>query len=164
MKYYDYEITKDGKVFNKYGKELKGEVTKEGYKRITLAINKESKRFLLHRLIATLFIPNDSNNPVVNHKDGDKLNNSVENLEWITYKENTCHALDSKLKIPKSTKNCGQGNATKVLQLDLETGEVIAEYDSMKQAAFRVGGSFQLISAVVNGKRKSHKGFGWVKK
>ena len=52
MKYYNYEITQEGRVFNRFGKELEGEITKEGYKRITLYLNKKRKRFLLHRLVA----------------------------------------------------------------------------------------------------------------
>ena len=164
MKYYNYEITQQGKVFNRFGKELEGETTKEGYKRITLYLNKERKRFLLHRLIAELFIDNPNNYPVVNHINGNKLDNRIENLEWITYKENTKHALENNLKIPKSTKGCGQGKYTPVLQIDPETGQIITEYPSMKQAAEQTGGSFQLISAVVNGKRKTHNGFKWMKK
>ena len=164
MKYYNYEITQQGKVFNRFGKELEGEITKEGYKRITLYLNKERKRFLLHRLIAELFIDNPNNYPIVNHINGNKLDNRIENLEWITYKENTKHALENNLKIPKSTKNYGQGKYTPVLQIDPRTNQVLAEYPSMKQAAEQTGGSFQLISAVVNGKRKTHNGFKWMKK
>ena len=51
-----------------------------------------------------------------------------------------------------------------MLQIDPKTEQVIAEYPSMKQAAEQTGGSFQLISAVVNGKRKTHNGFKWMKK
>lgn len=160
--FFGYTITSEGRVFNRFGKELKGEITKDGYRRITLSIEKKSKRFLLHRLVAELFIPNPSE--VVNHKNGNKLDNRVENIEWMTYKENTRHALDTGLKTPKSTKGCGQGRSTAVLQLDPKTGEVLNEFPSMKQAAEAIDGSFQLISAVVNGKRGTHKGFKWVKK
>lgn len=160
--FFGYTITSEGKVFNRFGRELLGEITSEGYRRITLSINKKSVRYSLHRLIAELFIPNPSE--VVNHKNGNKLDNRVENLEWTTYKNNTKHALETGLKVPKSTAGYGQGKSTAVLQIDLKTNEIINEFPSMKQAAEAVGGNFQLISAVVGGKRGSHKGFKWVKK
>jgi hypothetical protein len=56
----------------------------------TVYVDKSNK--LLHRLIAETFIPNPDNLPCVNHKDGNKLNNSVDNLEWVTYSENNIHA------------------------------------------------------------------------
>lgn len=160
--YFGYTITSEGKVFNKFGRELKGEITSNGYHRITLSLNGKSTRFLTHRLVATLFLPNPKE--VVNHIDGDKLNNSINNLEWTTQKENIAHAIDSGLKKPVSTKGFGQGKKTIVAKLDLETGEELAYYPSMSEAARENECSFQLISAVIQGKRKSHKGFGWKKK
>lgn len=160
--YFGYTVTSQGKVFNKRGRELAGEITQNGYHRVTLSIDGKSKRFLTHRLVAELFIPNPKE--VVNHKDGDKLNNSVDNLEWTTQKENIKHALETGLKKPVSTKGYGQGRKTLVAKVDLETGEELEYYSSMSEAARENGGSFQLISAVIQGKRKSHKGFNWKKK
>lgn len=160
--YFGYTVTREGKIFNKYKKELKGEITSNGYHRVTLSLNGKSERFLTHRLVANLFLPNPKE--VVNHKNGDKLDNSVDNLEWTTQKENIAHALESGLKIPVSTKGFGQGRKTLVAQIDLKTGKEIAYFSSMSEAAREVDGSFQLISAVIQGKRKSHKGFGWKKK
>ena len=65
----------------------------EGYIRLGLYEKKIEKKFLVHRLIAQTFIPNPFNKPQVNHIDSNKSNNSVENLEWITNKENREHAL-----------------------------------------------------------------------
>lgn len=61
-----------------------------------VSLNKEGKRneYLLHRLIAIAFIPNPLNLPEVNHKDGNKLNNNIDNLEWCTHKENVIHAFN----------------------------------------------------------------------
>jgi len=71
-----------------------------GYKYVDLYHNGENKKIAVHRLLAIHFIPNPENKEYVNHIDGDKLNNSLENLEWTTPSENNQHAYDTKLKIP----------------------------------------------------------------
>lgn len=64
----------------------------DGYERIRIQINKKAKMLRVHRLAAQAFIPNPENKPSVNHKDGVKNNNHLENLEWVTHKENFQHA------------------------------------------------------------------------
>lgn len=59
----------------------------------------------IHRLVAEAFIPNPNNYPVVNHKDGNKLNNVYTNLEWCSYSHNNQHAIDTGLRKPKNSKN-----------------------------------------------------------
>lgn len=61
---------------------------RRGYKQVVLSRDGKTKAFLVHRLVAVVFIPNPENLPVINHKDGDPSNNNVENLEWCTYKYN----------------------------------------------------------------------------
>lgn len=96
--YEDYFITKDGRIYNKKGQELKGKwVDNTGYYQIILRKNKKEKHVRIHRLVALTFIPNPDNLPQVNHIDGNKLNNNVENLEWCTNSENTQHGYDSNL-------------------------------------------------------------------
>jgi predicted XRE-type DNA-binding protein len=70
------------------------------YYRVTLSKNGKIKRFSVHRLVASTFISNPENKPQVNHKDGDKLNNKLDNLEWVTVSENNRHAIDTGLSIP----------------------------------------------------------------
>jgi hypothetical protein len=101
-----YEVSKCGKVFLKkhsiirkngivmsYERKEKATNIKEhGYSYVTISKNNVSKSHLLHRMVAETFIPNPNNKPFVNHIDGNKQNNSVENLEWVTKKENQQHS------------------------------------------------------------------------
>lgn len=86
----DYEITRDGHVINIHtGKEVKPQINGTGYYRV--AIGKKLK--FVHRLVAQKYIPNPENLPQVNHKDGNRLNNCADNLEWVSNRDNSLHAL-----------------------------------------------------------------------
>ncbi len=74
------------------GRILNPDIAPNGYYRITLSVNRKRKQVYLHRLLAEYFIENPNNYPQVNHIDGNKLNNRLENLEWCTVQENTIHA------------------------------------------------------------------------
>lgn len=109
---YKYCITNTGKVYNVItGKEMKSrkiggylavglEDTKDGNKRRQV-INK------IHRLVATYFVSNPENKPVVNHKDGNKLNNHFTNLEWVTISENTRHSYANNLQYSNWNRELG---------------------------------------------------------
>ncbi len=92
----NYFVSKCGEVYsNKQGivKLMKPYKTKCGYLRLSLNFKKlERKNFLVHRLVAITYLPNPENKPFLNHKDGNKTNNSVSNLEWCTNAENVSHA------------------------------------------------------------------------
>lgn len=76
---------------------LKTQPDKKGYHRLRVTIDKNKMSFKLHRIVAEAFIENPYNLPQVNHKDGNKNNNSVNNLEWITNKDNANHAIKNNL-------------------------------------------------------------------
>ena len=79
------------------GKIVKAYVETNGYKRIGLSIGGKRKLYYVHRLLAEVFIDNPEGKKCVNHIDGNKLNNSLDNLEWVTYSENTQHAVNTGL-------------------------------------------------------------------
>lgn len=96
--YENYELSSDGVVTNtNTGRKLKSDKTNRGYFRITLSKDGTTKRISLHRLVAELFIDNPLNKQTVNHKNGDKSDNSVSNLEWMTQSENQKHAKETGL-------------------------------------------------------------------
>jgi hypothetical protein len=76
---------------------LKPVINRMGYYRITLSKNNNRINYSIHRLVAMAFIENPSNKPFINHKDGNKVNNTVENLEWCTPGENNIHAFETGL-------------------------------------------------------------------
>mgnify|MGYP003302672019 CR=1 FL=1 len=82
-----YEVSSDGRI-RRNGKELKGTITKKGYIRVKI----HNRATMLHRMIATAFLGKPEKNQQVNHKDGNKQNNNVENLEWCSPSENLLHA------------------------------------------------------------------------
>lgn len=100
----NYCVYPDGRVINKAtGRLLKRDKTNRGYYRITVCKNNKTTRYSVHRLVALLFIPNPNNLETVNHKSGDKADNSVGNLEWCSQEQNQAHA--------KATGLCPKGEA-----------------------------------------------------
>lgn len=113
-----FQVSKCGKVFSKRSNRLiKTTIGKTGYECFCTKLGGRGSKAVLikvHRAVAETYLPNIDNKPVVNHKDGNKINNNIENLEWCTFQENTLHALSTGLIVPLK----GEDKAT-VLTEDL---------------------------------------------
>jgi len=118
-----YFITNTGKVYSKYLNDyLKPMETKKGYLSVCLNINRQKKLTKsIHRLVAIHFIENKDNKPQVNHIDGNKHNNNVDNLEWNTNKENINHAIRLGLYDPKKNGMCKEITLLNKLTNETET-------------------------------------------
>lgn len=119
--------------------------THNGYQRVSADLEQR----LVHRLVAETWIPNSNNYEEVNHINGDKDDNRVENLEWVTHSENMRHAFRTGLK-----KHTG-GRKPTPIRIP-ETGEV---FESIHECARRIGGDPSHISDCLAGKRLSHRGY-----
>ena len=188
--YPDYEVSNFGKVkslnYKRSGKEriLKYGKTKDGYLLVALSKNRNSKTFLVHRLVTLAFIPNPENLPIINHKDENPSNNHVNNLEWCTYTYNinygncikkiserrkgfrfTEEAIQKMSDSHKGKKQpievinkIRQKNSKVVLQYSLD-GTFIKEWESTIQASKEL--KIHHISECCNGKRKTCGGYLW---
>lgn len=87
-----YSVSSNGEVRNDNTNYILKKQMQDGYMKVGLTVNKKIKRCAIHRLVATAFIPNPDNLPIVNHLDGNRSNNNVDNLEWTTVSGNAIHA------------------------------------------------------------------------
>lgn len=150
----NYTISKCGVVTNaETGKPLIVGINTQGYCHVTLG----KKLVRLHRIIADAFIHNPEDKKTVNHIDGDKKNNSIDNLEWATYSENNKHAYDTGLKVVsnktrESAKTVGLNN--RKLGEDLSS-ELCEAYDTgmftQKEIAIGLGVNQATISRIITG-------------
>ena len=120
------------------------------YCSIKLYIKNKPITCLVHRLVAQAFIPNPENKPIVNHKDGDKHNNCIDNLEWSTYTENNRHALQTGLRTPN-----------KIILQYTKDKIFIKEFESIEQAGDETDTHKGSISEVCHNKRITAGGFVW---
>lgn len=121
-----------------------------GYVGVLLSINKVYKHYSVHRIVAKAFIPNPENKPCVNHKDGNKLNNHVSNLEWVTYSENHKHAFRTGLMCQKGERHASN---------KLKNKEVLFIFNSNKSNSL-LASKFKVciatVSSIKSGNTWSH--------
>lgn len=155
-----YQVSSYGKIKSILkNKLIYQEVGNVGYKVVALYKNNKRKKVTVHRIVAKAFIPNLKNLPQVNHIDGNKLNNCVENLEWCDNRYNQIHAnklgLNSKRNFITSYLN-----GKKVLQYDLN-GKFIKEWKSIKEASRILKIDNSCISKCCYHKRNKCGGYIW---
>ena len=146
---------------NKPERVLKHTEDIKGYLRVSLDKDGKTKFVPVHRLVALAFIPNPLNKPQVNHIDGNKHNNRVDNLEWVTNQENCLHAVRKGLN-DHSKYHAGRP-CKPVLQIDIKTGVIVAEYPSIASAKETVAAKSKTnnIGACCRGERNKAFGFKW---
>ena len=160
--YENYQVSNCGRIINKNTSKILKNTFKSGYYNICLVNNKNRKTLKVHRLVAQSFIPNLENKPEVNHKDKNKLNNNIDNLEWMTRKENNIHRC-SGCKIV-----CNKNKP--ILRIDKNKNYLLERYNSIELAgtwAFNNGYTKTIhngrnaIGNCVNGLSKCAYNFKW---
>lgn len=140
---------------------MKTRITKSGY--VTVMLGKERNQPSVHVLVAKAFIPNPDNLPCVNHIDGNKTNNCVTNLEWVSQSENRIHAIKNGLATQYALRGRFRENhpASKVVVQYSASGELIKKWNCMSDAAASINGKVANITNVCKGRNKTYKGFIW---
>lgn len=151
----DYLVSNTGKIYSLNSKKiLKGGKFPNGY--LFCTFGRKSKNELIHRIVAETFIPNPHNLPCVDHINGNRQDNRVENLRWCTHKEN------SNFEIAKDRMIKAQSSKRKVYQYTLD-GTLVEIYDSIGDAARK---NNYLVSNIWSccshyGRIKTYKGYKW---
>ena len=142
---------------------LKPTLNSSGYYKIELYRDGKSKIFYVHRVVASVFIPNPHNKPEVNHIDGNKLNNMVNNLEWCTISENQIHAINKHLRNPSPMIGLkgGLNPLSKPILQYSKDGVLIRKWDSIADVEYTLGFKRSCISNNLIGNSNSSYGYIW---
>ena len=150
-----YEVNETGEVRHIDRKQiLKQQINRYGYPTVVLSISHGKRQYpSVHRLVAEAFIPNPDNLPCINHKDEDKTNNSVPNLEWCTVQYNSTYGTTIERSAAKRRKAV----------IATKDGVPVKRYTSIRDAAQDIGIEDGYISAVLHDRQKTAGGFGWMR-
>lgn len=164
----EYIVDSDGYVLSKRNnKPLKPSINHKGYAIINIMVNGKRKGLAVHTAVAKTFLDDYQDGLQVNHKDGNKLNNNLNNLEWVSGKENMRHAVD----VLGKCINNNNANAKAIQGVDIN-GNVIYDYDSIaecaKYIASQTNQKYERIQnsiwRALKGYRKTYKGLKWIYK
>ena len=148
-----YEVNQFGEVrHKKYRRILKPRKNSGGYGYVCFNINGKRKNFAIHRIVANAFILNPNEYTEVNHKDYDRLNNRVDNLEWVSSSKNKIHAYK------KIENHITRGKEVEQYTKD---GKYVKTYDTVSAAAEAMGCCISAISNCCLGNSKTSMGFQW---
>ena len=149
-----YQVSNLGRIKNiNTNRILTGDTNNIGYRRVTL-YTPEKKRFFILRLVALHFCEGYQEDLVVNHKDGNKLNNCADNLEWVTHSENDLHAFKMNLRqaFPCQFKK-------QILAFDKDTKQLVKEYQNVQECCDDLHVARSNIYNCCNGKQKTCRGY-----
>lgn len=156
---YEYEVSTFGRVRKCGSNKIHSVRDKKGYLTVDLYHNGQRVTKRVHRLVADVFIPNPDDKPIINHIDGNKHNNNVNNLEWVTYTENSRHAWNTGLAKPSygmvGKKNPNGGRKGKPIRI-IETGEVFSSAIECEKA---INGNNGHINDCLKGRQETHRGY-----
>lgn len=158
-----YQVSSEGRVKSlKFGKEKILRYTKanKGYAQLTLSKNSIQTTYKIHRLVAEAFIPNPDNKPQIDHINTDRTDNRVENLRWVTPKENCNNSITienySKCKLGLLNHN------TKPILQFTKDGEFVKKWDSMSEIEKELGFNHSHLTSCCRQKKKSAYGYVWM--
>lgn len=163
-----YEVSNIGRVrsLTRYKKVIKPHIINTGYYQYQLWHKGKYRVAFAHRLVAQAFVPNPDNKPYVNHKDENKLNNSFDNLEWVTHVENCRYgtAIERRTKhLDYSKRRVNNANQIKACSKPIaqytKDGTFVKNWNSIAECARETGISPSGISRVVSGLRNSIYGY-----
>lgn len=163
----NYYITDTGDVYSRdyhqtgRVKKLTPRKDKRGYLYVGLCKKSKQQIRKIYRLVAEAFIPNPENKPQVNHKNGIKTDNRVENLEWATQSENMKHRYNVLGQKGTWFEKTGKNNPFSKIVLQIKDGKVVAEFYGCHEAERITGIKYKHISRCCLGGRKSAGGYQW---
>lgn len=154
-----YVLRRNGQTTRVNETILKQTLDTDGYPIVGLCKNNR-KTQTVHRLVAKAFIPNPENKPCIDHIDGNRTNNNVDNLRWATVKENANNPISKKRYRNMAIKLKHYKSKQKAV-LQIKDGKIINEFESMREAERKTGISHAAISSVILNKSSQAGGFYW---